>query len=511
MPESVAARFMQLFTGFDGAHGTHGATSANDRKGGKLEIKSSASTVRSAVTEELWRLHLAGVRALGIIPITEVGMSHWGCIDVDQYDLTLSEIVVLVQRAKLPLIVCRSKSGGAHLFMFLKEAVPAAALRPRLSEIAAVLGFGTSEIFPKQTQVLLERGDLGSWLNMPYFGGDATERYCVKENGTAMTSEEFLRAATAAQIAPEELGGLALAPATDVDVLKEAPPCLQHLAAVGFPEGTRNKGLFALAVFLKKKYPNKWQHMLEAANHKFFEPPLPAQEVLQIVKSHSGNKEYQYTCREYPLSAHCNSSLCRTRKYGVGGEDDFPVLSNLSVLKTEPPLWFVDIDGERMEVTTQELQRYNDFHRLCMERIYVCYKMMKQETWLNIVSVAMRNAIQIEAPPEVGLTGAFYELLNSFVVDRQRGKMKEDLLQGQPWEDEEAGRHYFQLTSFMKFLDMARFNSYSRAQVTDRIKRRGGGAHFFNIKGTGLNVWWIPNTVTPVPLVELPPLEREPI
>ena len=73
---------MRLFRGFEGAHGTHGLTDKNQSKGGKLEIKKTARTVRERVTLSHWERHLSGEEPLGIIPIDGDNMCSWGCIDV---------------------------------------------------------------------------------------------------------------------------------------------------------------------------------------------------------------------------------------------------------------------------------------------------------------------------------------------------------------------------------------------------------------------------------------------
>ena len=49
----------------------------------------------------------------------------WGCIDVDMYPLNLKELAQKINSKKLPLIVFRSKSGGAHIFIFVKESISA--------------------------------------------------------------------------------------------------------------------------------------------------------------------------------------------------------------------------------------------------------------------------------------------------------------------------------------------------------------------------------------------------
>ena len=62
----------------------------------------------------------------------------------------------------------------------------------KLRQLAAAIGYGQAEIFPKQTQLLLERGDRGSTLNMPYFGGENSTRYAYGKEGEALTPQEFL-------------------------------------------------------------------------------------------------------------------------------------------------------------------------------------------------------------------------------------------------------------------------------------------------------------------------------
>ena len=110
-----------MFAGGQQAHGTHGEP--DERKPGDLKwrIKGSAKTLREPPTREHWQQHTAGERPLGIIPIRDDGRCSWGTIDLDVYDINLLEIVAKVEVAKLPLLPCVSKSGGLHLFLFIKQ------------------------------------------------------------------------------------------------------------------------------------------------------------------------------------------------------------------------------------------------------------------------------------------------------------------------------------------------------------------------------------------------------
>ena len=506
--EGLATRMSRLFEGFAGAHGTYSAEDRNEAKGGKLEIKRTASTLREPVTLDLWLRHLRGKRPLGIITIREDDQCLWGCVDVDKYDVNHAEIVQAIERLGLPLVVCTTKSGGAHILLFLEKAAPAGDVSAALKEVAAILGFGGSEIFPKQSRVLIERGDLGSWLNMPYYGGGASARHGVKSSGLAMTLGEFVQEAEDARTTltkflrlleqgrPRRKSKPGARGGPDAEGLADGPPCLEILTAQPMTDG-RKRTIFAMGIYLRKKFGSGWQERLEEVNREVMSPPLPHQEIAAVVRSLE-KKDYQYPCKDEPICSHCNASVCRTRKYGIQVSNDIPVLSGLQMLESEPPVWFVNVGDERLELSTDDLQNYKRFHKLCMERM-LCFRMLKNDTWFEMVAEAMQDAQRVQLPPEVGTRGQFDEHLEDFCTNRHRGERKEDILSGKPWEDEEAGRHYFRLRDLQAYLERAGFKSYTRGLITARIRDMGGEHHFMVLDGKGTNVWWIPNTFQPTP------------
>jgi hypothetical protein len=56
--------------------------------------------------------------------------------------------------------------------MFFTVPVKASLVQSRLKEFASFLGCAGSEIFPKQVKLLLDKGQTGNYLNLPYFNGD---------------------------------------------------------------------------------------------------------------------------------------------------------------------------------------------------------------------------------------------------------------------------------------------------------------------------------------------------
>lgn len=197
----LASRFHRLFAGTEHAHGTCDRIEApRDRAvaksiGGKAKKRIVARTMRQEVTDELWSQHLDGERNLGVIPLQESMLCSWGAIDVDG-DVQIEALAAQVDRLNLPLIACRSKSGGAHLFLF-NLPKSAESVQDELRYCAKRLGHPHAEVFPRQTSLDFRRGDLGSWLLMPYFNAKYTDRYAVAASGRKLSAVEFLEAAEA--------------------------------------------------------------------------------------------------------------------------------------------------------------------------------------------------------------------------------------------------------------------------------------------------------------------------
>ena len=88
--------------------------------------------------------------------------------------------------------MCLSKSGGAHLYMFMVQSVSAKEIQFKLSEMATALGYPSAEVFPKQIELFVKEGeekrDTGSWINLPYHGRN---RYALNDDGSAASLEKF--------------------------------------------------------------------------------------------------------------------------------------------------------------------------------------------------------------------------------------------------------------------------------------------------------------------------------
>jgi len=232
---STAAKFLSAFEGSEVAHGqtTVGRTS----RIGKAEAKSFV--VREPLTEEKVQAHLNGGQGIGSIPINSNNMCKFGAIDVDDYDLNLQDVVARVWSAGLPFIICRSKSGGAHIYLFLKDWEKASVVREYLTEAAALLGFAGREIFPKQDAVLHDKGDVGNFINLPYHNSERSMRYALDAGGNAVSVDGFLALVDEKRCHLTDLEKALAEQRPDVSELAEYPPCIQSLVALGVQENTR--------------------------------------------------------------------------------------------------------------------------------------------------------------------------------------------------------------------------------------------------------------------------------
>jgi len=487
---SEAERFFQLFEGYTKAHGQTAVLdkSKNGKKQAKYQI------VHESLTVDLVQNHLDGKLGVGSIPIDETSRCSFGALDIDDYSLDLTALLAKVKRFKLPLIMCRSKSGGAHLFLFLSEKVGASEVRDRLAEFASVLGWGNCEIFPKQEEVRVDRGDIGNFINLPYQNEKYTTRYALKDDGDGMSLEEFLALGEKLRISSKDLASISLS--EDV-VLPNGPPCCQQLTEFGIPEGGRNMTLLNVGIYYMKCSPNDWKGLLEKHNQDYCTPPLPAREIV-VIQEQLEKKDYAYTCKQEPLHSHCNKSLCRNRKFGIGFYSSHPVVGGLTVVESEPPVWFLNVDGSRLELSTKQLQMQVEFQRACMEQMYKMPARMKEGDWRDLIDTLLSDATRISVPEELTQKGLFVELVESFCTSRIAAHSPEELLTGKPWTED--GLTYFKLSALQEFLKRNNFTHYTRGQITERLKEMNTGVEAdktYRFKDNrdqwkSVRVWFVP-------------------
>jgi hypothetical protein len=275
---SVIDRLQRLFQGSSKSHGVY--TPPSEQLVGKE--KGTATTAPGPATADHWHAHLEGKTGVGVCPLLEDGTCIFGAVDIDVYGgLNHGDMAALLVGHGLPALCARSKSGGVHVYVFANGPVPADQMVARLGEIAHALGHPKAEIFPKQTAPTKSGGN---WLNMPYFGGDNSNRFAVQAGpGDAYTLDEFLNAAEQLKVAREWFGKpLALASAPENQKTKQGFTLPEVIC-----EQSRNRTLTALAGTMRRAgaSPPAMLAALRQTNLERCKPPLEDAELETIANS----------------------------------------------------------------------------------------------------------------------------------------------------------------------------------------------------------------------------------
>jgi len=451
-------RMMSLFSGFNDAHGGYEITGVNEDT---AKVQGNAITFRDPVTVELWTRHLEGKKGLGIIPLTQGDSCHWAALDIDVNDINHKALEKQIDTLGLPLRVFRSKSGGAHLFVFLDKPIT------HLNSWSSALGHGGCEVFPKQKNRCSEN-DLGNWLNMPYFKAELTTRYLVHK-GEDVSFEEMLDICEASKITEEELGAIEIKSDEKVtDMFEGAPPCLKMLFTLGgFPDGTRNQGMFSVGIYLRKRFADDWQDQLMAYNVTLCEPSLPKKELDILIKSLEKKESYEYRCSEAPIKAYCNRSACMTCPFGIGNSGGtYLTIDSLTMLEGDPVLWFVQIGEHRLTMTSEDLLQQMRFKQKVMETVRRVPTSMKSDKWTEMLDEKIQNAHVQRGPKEASALGEFHHLLSLYLTGHAQSKTREELrTRGAPFFDEEEDMIYFRGAGLWRYLDTNGFKYKSKNHI----------------------------------------------
>lgn len=505
--KAIAERFFKLFAGLDRVHGHFQVPVASAANGHKVE-GTLITTEKTGATPALWEQHLAGAYGLGIVPIRDDNTCVFGAVDIDVYNgLDLPALARRIAEVQLPLLVTRTKSGGGHLYTFARRPMPARLIRAKLNEWAIYLGHPGVEIFPKQDE-LTEDGH-GSWINMPYFGGERSNRYGIALDGTALSMEDFLTTARALAIESASQLDISLPIDEDVETLfPEAPPCLQTLASLGFPEGTRNNALFNIAVYLKKR--NALDD-LDTYNTTYMNPPLSQYEVNQVKKS-LVRKNYGFKCKDQPINSVCNRDLCLTRKFGIGSDGGDAgslgvTLGRLYRYNMDPPMWAMEVNGALVRLTTDELMNQRPFAKRVVEVIKRFPNVMKPGAWKTMMDEMIPNSEDIEVPEDATIGGKIKTHLEHFVNGRAQARSLDEVLLGKPYKHDMAkkvnslgvvsDRTYFRPTDFIKYLSQQHINGIDERVLYFQLTPYGSQSHCFSLKGRNVNCWSMPTPDMP--------------
>jgi hypothetical protein len=488
----VVSRFASLFSGYQKAYGTFliRGTAADGKAIGK------AQTLRGQPTDKIYQAHLDGAGGgLGVIMLREDNTVFFGAIDYDVKTMDHKKAEERLRELDLPLVLCRSKSGGGHFYCFTSEPVPAAVMRARLEEWTAMLGMAdTTEQFPKQAERYND-SDIGNWINLPYFDADKTNRYAFRD-GREIGLLEFLDYAESKRQTAEQMG-ISVGPSNDETSFYEGPPCLQTIEGRGgFEQGTKKEGMFSATVYLRKRHPDDWQKRVDGLNQKM--AGLLSDEVQNLIKQ-VGKKNYSYKCTLPPINSVCNRRVCRTRLYGVGETDavdarGFAIgaLTRYETSNGDEPLFAMEVAGKRVLVTTQQLYSRDEFNRACISQANVIPVHMTPVRWLKFLNDILPTADIVPLPEDASPLGQLWEHIVMFLTQSVSATELSKITLGVPYRDPSDNMIYFRSIDLFTYLNARRIPYKSPQQVWEMLRRKDGEKKFINLGGRGANVWYVP-------------------
>ncbi len=304
---------------------------------------------------------------------------------------------------------------------------------------------------------------------------------------------------------------------------------------MGFPEGGRNSSLFNVGVYFRKKNPDDWQEDLMKFNYEHVGEPLPATEINGLIKAVL-KKDYAYTCKQPPICNYCERSKCIKRDYGIGGIGGGATIEIDAITKYETEnrssvRWYIEVQGERIEVTTQQLLDQRQLQKLCVEKLNKCPSTMpaaKWETRVNellttveviqdpddaspqgqfekILDSFLTGKVQarqkdeimngkpcIQDPDDASPQGQFEKILDSFLTGKVQARQKDEIMNGKPWHDSDENKVYFRSEDLFIFLESRRFRYPSQHQVWSWLRTLEGDRKTFRIKSKPVKVWSVP-------------------
>lgn len=493
----LAGRLYKLYTSNQRSVGRF------EPKTGKVRTDYRGPTVQDFVD------HLESKTGIGCVPITDKNMCFWAAIDIDNHgeseDVPIVPIDKKIRELKAPLIACRSKSGGVHVYLFLQKPQPAAKIRSAMAKWAVSIGHGGSEIFPKQSILRINsdgKQQLGNWINLPYLGADTTNRYGFHA-GKKLKIEEFLSLAESTRATEADLSTASIAGHED------APPCVQRMMAEGVVSGHRNEAMYQTVIYLKKAFPESYEAQAVAMNGTIFEKPLPRPELMRTIGSAS-RPSYSFRCNEEPAHTLCDRDTCVTRKFGINRNEfemlatqaTLPEFTELVKFMSEPVRWEMKIGGHRVSnVSTQALLDWKIMRELIAEKMTRVVPKIKDVEWERILSPVMAQARIVEAPDDASVAGVIRERLREFASKANLTSQGEDieerraLMRGLPCVQMMEGERcvVWRAQDFVNYLKRTKSEELKGVNLWFAIKDLGVGSSKIRIGDRdSARVWYVP-------------------
>jgi len=288
--------------------------------------------------------------------------------------------------------------------------------------------------------------------------------------------------------------------------------------SLGISAGGRDHVLYQYAVYAKKAFPDNWQTKIGKFNYQYFEPELSIEQVNKTIKQHE-KQDYQYKCKDQPMCSVCNPVQCKLRKHGIGSAYQHQ-LTDLQKLESDEPVWFLNVDGKRIELDTDTLYDQNRFRKKCMDVLTVLPDAMGGDDWTKKLQTLMADADVIKMEEEISKGGQFDQHLKSFLTDQGISDDVRDLLVGNPVrkrinikndedQTEEIDAILFNPKDVVDYCTKKKFTALDQTRMILRIKESfKGDSHKLSVDNNKKYVWFVPDDFQKPKDIEIPDMKK---
>jgi len=135
-------------------------------------------------------------------------------------------------------------------------------------------------------------------------------------------------------------------------------------------------------------------------------------------------------------------------------------------LKSDPPLWFLALDNEEIQLTTEQFDNFNQFNQKVMEKLLFKYPPIKQEDWINQQNLLLKNCTQIDIPFEMTPVGQFVEYVAMFAASASDNPNNIKL-----GPIKQHGCFYFRMVDLKDYLSQQRFKELPDNRILSALKQ----------------------------------------
>ena len=425
------------------------------------------------ITDDDYAKHLAGKIAIGIQPCDDDSNASFGAIDIDpkQYnEFTPQKYLKIIQDKNLPVVPIRSKSGGLHLYVFTKKAVPASVIREFLSSLLFIFGLpAKTEIFPKQTKLGFNADNVkqsGSFINLPYFPTEETG--VLLPDGKRLELKDALNVIANNLQTKEQLKEVATTKINEVitggpEALADGPPCLQMICKEIVESGKkltdgRDRFLYEYMVFAKKKYKDEWEDTLLQAGRDYiqYDKVWGDEKVKEKIKYWKKDTA-GHQCHQEPISNYCAKATCVKRKFGisVGRKNAWPLISGLIRINYKPdPEFYFNVEvstSKTVQVHAKDVKKVTEMRELrslIAAQTGICPPVIKQTEFQPILD-SLYPPEDLAPPVGTSLVDMLKKYLTEY-VNGPKAKTYAAFKSGAVLEEDDS--YYFDFDQFFDYI-----------------------------------------------------------